>query len=352
MNKYGAVRHDSQELTGLVAPATNTALALGRNVVGQTFAQYGTVQAGWSDGGGEIAVCDGSQEAESFLAQTYVANWSQGITWQTTLKIQNYSAGNVRLRLGAVSLGTNRSANGTYVENIAGGIGNSFGILADANFVGEIDLNVMACQQTNIAASASFADPANNPLSGTHTGVVLGANGNSRIPVMITDDGSTSYTDVKSAEFNSMLDPTDFALSMFIQKGTWDAAERYSLSYTVDASNWIRMGGTSTAGQLVWEVRAGGTPEQVLLATGSPTAILHIGIQVTGGAMKAIYNGAVIGTETVAGTFVGNFATMVHGAKNDTPNNVHLGKRAFNIQLSSGLSDSEWLNIARAGGVI
>ncbi len=468
MNKYGAERWDSQELTGSVAPAINTALALGRNVATLTYAAY-VAGANWANPSGQIARHTASSTAT--LRQNGII--AAGKTWQYPIVISNRTAGSVSVTGGDVSASTN----GTTIVTITA-TGADVIITPTSDFDGDIDLAQGTIKQVNIAASTDFpgaellinrrftawsgvapadtpdgwtsilqdannylTENANgvqwiavgglvradqnvnvngkrykrevdvfaftngkvlvqngvsilltlnsvgktsveyvassvvnrlftntnptdlvirsdslteaNPLNGDHTGVSLGQPGNGRIPVMITDDGATSYTDVGTAEFNSALDPTNFALSMFIQKDVWDATERYFLSYTVDSDNYIRMGGTSTAGQLVWEVKAGGTLEQVVLATGSPTSTIHVGLQVRNSVMKAIYNGVQTGgDQAVAGTFVGNFATMVHGAKNDTPNNVHLGKRAFNGHFRSGLSDSEWAQIARAGGAI
>lgn len=189
-----------------------------------------------------------------------------------------------------------------------------------------------------------------NPLNGDHTGVTLGQSGNAQVPYMVEYGGVADYTNVDSAGYNSKLDPTEFALSILVQKPTWDAVERYFVSHTVDANNWIRMGETGTTGQLVWEVRAGGTTEQILLASGSPTDVFQMGIQVKSGVMSAIYRGEIIDTENVAGTFVGNFDTMIIGAKNDTPNNVHLGKLAYHTHTSDEKSASQWLREARAAG--
>jgi hypothetical protein len=175
-----------------------------------------------------------------------------------------------------------------------------------------------------------------NPLNGDMVGVNLGNQSWRPLGYSITCDGGTTYLDILSAEFNSILDPTEFNLRVWFQKDTWDTTERYFLSLIVDANNWIKMGGTTTAGQLVWEVRAGGTTEQVLHASGSPTSWQMMDIVVTGGVMKAFLNGLQIGSDQpVAGTYIGNHASMVIGAETDVPGKVHLGEISQVSHLSS-----------------
>jgi len=50
-----------QEASGTVAVADNVAVALGRNIALQTYADYTPDGAEWSNPSGEIARCDGSQ---------------------------------------------------------------------------------------------------------------------------------------------------------------------------------------------------------------------------------------------------------------------------------------------------
>lgn len=227
----------------------------------------------------------------------------------------------------------------------------------DAEFVHTADVRYLNAREASTPSDGgvyfdniSIKEAA--PTNGDYTGVTLGQPGNAQVPVMVEYGGAADYTDVSGAEFNSILDPTEFALSIIVQKDTWDAAERYFFSHTVDSDNWIRCGGTSTIGQLVWEVRAGGTTEQITLTPAvSPTDEFHMGIQVKSGTMSAIYRGEIIATEAVAGTFAGNFDTMIIGAKNDTPNNVHLGKLAYHVH-STNKSATQWLREAKAAGAI
>lgn len=190
-----------------------------------------------------------------------------------------------------------------------------------------------------------------NPLNGDHVGVLLGQPGNSQT-VMVEYDGATAYTEFNSGgEFNSILDPTSFSEGIFVQKDTWDAAERDFISYTVDANNYIRIGNTTTPGQLRLEHMAGGTLEQVLYTLGTITDMFFVMITVESGVMKAWVNGAQVGSnQAVAGTFVGNFATMVIGARNDTPTNGHLGRAAYSQHFDGEISEAENLAIAIIGG--
>jgi hypothetical protein len=89
---------------------------------------------GWTIANGK-ASSDGSQVADSLLTQARaIANLPYTVEFQ----ISNYSAGNVAARVGATS-GTNRAANGIYKERIAGGANVSLGLVADLDFIGDIE---------------------------------------------------------------------------------------------------------------------------------------------------------------------------------------------------------------------
>ncbi len=179
-----------------------------------------------------------------------------------------------------------------------------------------------------------------NPLNGDIEGMALGYKSNLPIDLMVTGDGGTTYEDTYSTEHDSILLPTQFLILLWIQKDTWATTERDILSYIVDSNNYIKIGTTTVAGQLIFEFKAGGTAETILLATGSPTDVLQVGISVKSGVMRAWYNGVQTGgDQAVAGTFTGNFVSMVLGARNTTPTHVHLGRLSDVQEFSDEDSD-------------
>jgi len=193
-----------------------------------------------------------------------------------------------------------------------------------------------------------------NPPNGDNTGLAVDVVAGGNLGKRYSGDGAASYLDLTSAEFNSILDPTNFHLFMWFQKDAnqWDATERDILSFTVDASNWIRIVDTTTPGTISWQFRAGGTTEEVTLATGSPTTDKLVGISNSNSIMKAWYQDAQTGLgQAVAGTFVGNFVTMLLGARTTTPTFVHLGDFTRPGHVSREMPAAEWADIARSDGV-
>ncbi len=191
-----------------------------------------------------------------------------------------------------------------------------------------------------------------NPLNARNTAMAIGQTAGGNLGYRYLDDGATTYLDVESAEHNSKLDPTSFHVWLWLQKTTWDTIERDILSYTVDANNWIRIVDSTTAGTISFQFRAGGTTEEVTLATGSPTTDVLAGISVAGGVMKAWYRDTQTGSnQAVAGTFVGNFVTMLIGARTKTPTFVHNGAVSHIGTANRELSASEWESIYASGGV-
>jgi len=96
---------------------------------------------GWTIAGG-VADCDGSQTGPSSLQQLFADQANGGIvsgeTYNTSFDITNYSAGQVRCRIGGAN-GTYRSANGTHTEVIECGSGENIQLQATVDFIGEID---------------------------------------------------------------------------------------------------------------------------------------------------------------------------------------------------------------------
>ena len=188
-----------------------------------------------------------------------------------------------------------------------------------------------------------------NPLNGDDTGTTPGVAMGDYLSK--TDDGATSFTELGLVEYNSMINPVQFHIGMAIQKAVWDTTERYFISFIIDASNWIKIGGTATAGQLVYEIRAGGETEQILHASGSPTGIIMPSVLSKGGTMKAFLGSTQFGGDVaIANTLTGNFVTMIIGAQNATPTNVNLANRNYYWHYSDEKSSAELAEIANSIG--
>lgn len=96
-----------------------------------------TAGTGWTVGSG-VATCDASQGADSDLTEAAVSGLTEGNIYEVQFTVSSYSAGNVCAVVGDTE-GTDRSANGTYVERITCGSGADFDIRGDVDFDGVID---------------------------------------------------------------------------------------------------------------------------------------------------------------------------------------------------------------------
>lgn len=118
----------------------NTTAVYGHNIL--TNGEFATDSnwtkgTGWTIGSG-TASSDGSQAGDSDLTQTPATSIVASQTYVVTFTVSNRSAGNVCAVVGNTE-GTDRNADGTYVETITAGAGADFDIRADADFVGDID---------------------------------------------------------------------------------------------------------------------------------------------------------------------------------------------------------------------
>jgi len=94
-------------------------------------------QTGWNISGGS-ANCDGSQTGNSAILQSNVC--IQNKKYKIMFTVLNYSAGNIRIGDAGAIIGTNRNANGTYIEIINWTNANSaLYFYGDVNFIGSID---------------------------------------------------------------------------------------------------------------------------------------------------------------------------------------------------------------------
>jgi hypothetical protein len=191
-----------------------------------------------------------------------------------------------------------------------------------------------------------------NPLNGDHTAVAVGQTGQYRVPIVVEDDGATTYTDFLSTEYNSIYDPTqDFTKYSLMRKTTWDTTERYLFYDYVDANNYTAVYTSTIQDQVVGEFMAGGVLEQITWDSAGSTDLMLIDIGRDSGVFKMRVNGTLVGSEAIAGTFVGNFTIMVGGAKSTTPTNVHLGQRAYMGNNSAYIPDAEMLAVVQSMGI-
>ena len=119
---------------GTVSPISGQQVVLNGTFAFDTDWTKGT---GWTIIGGK-AVCDGSQVATSNLSQSI--GLVDETVYAVTYTISDYGAGIVQIYLGSAGAGTQRSANGTYTENIkCSGAPTTFHIVAFPTFVGKVD---------------------------------------------------------------------------------------------------------------------------------------------------------------------------------------------------------------------
>ena len=111
-----------------------------------------TKGTGWTIAAGK-ASCDASQVADTDLTQT-VAPLTSGLIYLVKFTVSNYVAGNICAVVGTQE-GTDRFANGTYIESILSGSA-SFKMRGDVNFDGDID-NVF-CYELELNNNITF-DP-------------------------------------------------------------------------------------------------------------------------------------------------------------------------------------------------
>ena len=146
-NDLAAFFNDDEFAEDIIYTAKTTNLITNGAFDSDTEWSKGT---GWSIAAG-VASCDGTQAATSHLTQD--PPLVIGKTYRCSFTLSNYGAGNVLIMVGNSGLGTWRSANGTYHENIICAGTTTILIAGDADFVGDID-NVECYLISNITIPA------------------------------------------------------------------------------------------------------------------------------------------------------------------------------------------------------
>ncbi|MAE84063.1 MAG: hypothetical protein CMB80_15075 [Flammeovirgaceae bacterium] len=104
-----------------------------------------TKGTGWTISG--TADTDASQLADSDLTQTPATALVENKTYETTITVSSYVAGNVTVVVGGTE-GTDRGSDATFVENILCGSGDDLDIRADVD--GDLSVDDFAVKLANI----------------------------------------------------------------------------------------------------------------------------------------------------------------------------------------------------------
>lgn len=351
VNKYGGVYFPMQERSGTVAVAVNPALALGRNVALDINPMVAGVNwaedANWAIAAGVATHTGGAADD---LTQAGIL--AAGTSWQTIITVTNRTAGDVTIEYGTAP-GATRSTNATFTETVTA---NGADLVVAASNAFDGDINFTSVRQTNIAASTTFAAPGDNPLDGAITGATIGQAANSKLKLAYLFDGVNDYVDIHSTELNSILDPTQGTLAVFVRvsgAGVWtDGLTRHFASLTVDGNNkvFMRKGGLNNF--LEWNYKAGGTSEILTKTISSPTDWFMVAITWKT-AMRSFYNGVQNGTDqAIAGTFIGNLTVASIGSDTLAPPTLVMdGFLTHGILLTDELSVAEIETLAKQGGV-
>lgn len=164
-----------------------------------------TKGTGWTIADGK-ASCSGAQSAASDLSQ---AVGVVGKDYTIEYSISNYSAGNIT-GLAGDATGTNRAANGVYVDFITSTSDTDIGLQADTDFVGDIDW-VRVNEGPKLVYKETFEDAPD-----TVTAIGSGFLGSVRIEsgtFKVSNDGTDKWLECATAGAGSV--------SLLNAYGTW-----------------------------------------------------------------------------------------------------------------------------------
>lgn len=198
-----------------------------------------------------------------------------------------------------------------------------------------------------------------NPLNGDITGATVGVSATPKLGKAYTFDAANDFSDIHSAEINSIFDPTKgtaFCFAKVSGAGVWtDGIARRNVVFVSDSSNRILLGKLATNNELRLFYIAGGTTKAVIIPT-STTDWFMIAITWDTVADEVIVylNGVKVGdTQTGLGTWEGNFSStlVLIGADSNAPSLVWDGDQAHTQLLTEALAAADLLTIAQNGGV-
>lgn len=200
-----------------------------------------------------------------------------------------------------------------------------------------------------------------NPLNGDHTGVTVGQAATAALGLAVLDDGATSYSNIHSAEINSVFNP-DAGTLMILAKvkdaGVWtDNTLRDIVRLRADGDNEIFIHKQQAVNSINFQMDAGGTTKavaSVALAGTTDYFILAMTWDTGANQLKAFINGIQVGsTQTGLGVWVGNLldTNTVIGAASTIPGQVWDGFRTHVKLLRGVLPPAQILSDAKAAGV-
>jgi hypothetical protein len=366
-----------QELTGAVAVADNIAVDLGRETVvnnGNPFTFTGDDLDSWTEinesapnrvitecgsgedrtGAGTGSVCLYSDSATS--AQIRQDDLIAGRTYQIIAVCSFFNdlgSGSVKVQgaSNAASAVLQITGVGTFQKTIT--VPTTGACRAQVSNA-EATFDSLSFKQTDILASSAGL----GLLDGDHTAVAVGQTGQYRIPIVASYDGATSYTDIDSAELNSIFDPTKGTLMVAARvanAGVWtDGGLRMLTFLSVDSNNWIFIRKTNTANQIAFEYRAAGVSEFVLdtsLSGGTDLFSVTLTWEYPGN-MVAYINACQVGSpQAIAGVWAGNLAAAILGAAETVPTQVWHGDLAYPTLFNEPLTQPEIAAINRSMGI-
>lgn len=201
-----------------------------------------------------------------------------------------------------------------------------------------------------------------NPLTGVISGALVNQDAGPRLLKAYSFDGVNDFTNVYSADLNSVFNPDAGTLIVFIKltAGVWtDATTRYFAFIGADTSaNYVLLGRNTTNNTLRFAYRSGGAAEKQILSTAVGGSVAWNMMAVTwdkaADQVKANINGAQVGsTLTGLSTWVGNLSTIntVIGAINTSGTNPGSGLITHPFLATRAYTDAELLLIAQRGGV-
>lgn len=321
--------------SGLVAPATNPALAEGRNIV-----INGGFDAWTADNPDSWAVTEigdaTSKVTQNPAGQCQIISDGTGASInQVILEIgKEYNCTcDLTVAFGDCSIGSSGGA-GAQIFNSTQSVDFTFTATTNTftvkrNNACDVTVDNISVKQINIAASSAFSDPLNNPLSGAVTGVaiVTGAGG---IPYWWSNDGIDDSINLFSTEINSWINWDAGSIIVFAQSDTWATGDDYLWNFSIDANNGIY--GYRSGTDIVVVYKQGGTAKSVTIASGSPTGVFSVGISwAYPGNLTAYYNGAIYSspvalTDVIVGNLASTLTTFM--SLNNTPDNCFAGNAA------------------------
>ena len=195
-----------------------------------------------------------------------------------------------------------------------------------------------------------------NPLTADATAITVGETGNSKVPRMLGGNGLTSKLIPGNAEMKAIFPKDRGAIRILAKSDTWAAGTDYLFNFSVDANNGVYAYRSAT--NIIVGYKAGGTAEEITIASGSPTIPFYLGLDwdTDGtGAVRAIWNGEQSGsTQTIAGTFVGNLAATLalYFAAASTPTSVWDGNLFPVVWFDAIPSAADDMKYAQLLGVV